>query len=231
MVRAKIRAIRARQPDMEAVKVQQAMAACDAYLALAESCLARPRPALIITHGLPGCGKTTVAQAALERLGAIRIRSDVERKRLYGLAPLESSSGIGDGIYSAEATLRTYARLLELAREMLGAGFPVIVDAAFLKQAERHQFQELAREMAVPFVILDVQAQPATLRRRILQRQQQAGDASEADQGVLEKLQAVRETLTEQELPCVVELVNENELTEIGNPELWKELENIISSY
>jgi len=98
------------------------MAACRGYLALAATCLAQKRPALIITHGLPGCGKTTVAQAALERLQAIRIRSDVERKRLSGLAPLQpSGSGIGSGIYSAEATQLTYARLHQLARGLLDA--------------------------------------------------------------------------------------------------------------
>src|SRR5665647_1660727 len=132
MVRAKISAIRARQQDTRPTQAKDAMAACRGYLALAATCLVRKRPALIITHGLPGCGKTTVAQATLERLQAIRIRSDVERKRLSGLAPLQSSrSGIGEGIYSAGATQRTYARLRELARGLLGAGFPVIVDAAF----------------------------------------------------------------------------------------------------
>ena len=67
------------------------MDACRSYLALARQCLGQYRPALIITHGLPGSGKTTFSQLALQQMGAIRIRSDVERKRLFGLGTLENS--------------------------------------------------------------------------------------------------------------------------------------------
>lgn len=211
VVRAKIDAMRAHQTDTQPREAKSAMAGCHGYLALAEDCLAWQRPALIIMHGLPGSGKTTVAQSALEQLLAIRIRSDVERKRLYGLAPLQDSrSGIGDGIYSTAATQRTYARLHELAHGLLGAGFSVIVDAAFLKHAEREQFRQLAQEMAAPFVILDIQASAATMRQRILQRQTQARDASEASLEVLQTLQAAHEPLTRQELACTVEFVNED---------------------
>lgn len=228
MVRAKIDAIRAHQTDTRPAEAKDAMTACRGYLAQAEGCLARRRPALIITHGLPGCGKTTVTQAALERLQAIRIRSDVERKRLFGLAPLQMSrSAIGDGIYSAEVTQRTYARLHELARGLLGAGFPVIVDAAFLNQAEREQLRRLAQEMAAPFVILDVQASADTLRRRIMQRQQQAKDASEADLAVLKTLRAVQEPLTGQELACTLEFVNEGG---IGSQESRETLDKLAAS-
>lgn len=226
MVRAKISAIRAHQQNMQPAQVKDAMTACRSYLALAATCLAQKRPALIITHGLPGCGKTTASQAALERLQAIRIRSDVERKRLYGLAPLQvSRSGIGDGIYSAEATQRTYARLHELARSLLGAGFPVIVDAAFLKHAEREQFRQLASEMAVPFTILNIRASITTLRQRVLQRLDQAKDASEADLTVLETLQAAQEPLRTDELAIAVDIVNEGGLGEIGTQDSWNVLE------
>lgn len=230
MVRAKISAIRARQQGTRPAQAKDAMAACRGYLALAATCLAQKRPALIITHGLPGCGKTTVAQAALGRLQAIRIRSDVERKRLFGLAPLQPSrSGIGDGIYSAGATQLTYARLHQLARGLLDAGFPVIVDAAFLRHAEREQFRQLAGEMAVPFVILDIRAAPATLRQRILQRLDQAKDASEADLRVLETLQAAQEPLQPDELAIAVDFVNEGGLVDIGSQASWSALEVLVA--
>ncbi|HEU0219789.1 MAG TPA: AAA family ATPase, partial [Gallionella sp.] len=145
MVRAKVAAIRAAQEDPAQAKHE--LAACRGYLDLAHDCLTRRHPTLIITHGLPGCGKSTFAQLALERLGAIRVRSDVERKRLFGLKALaDSRSQTGTGIYSEQATRRTYARLHELARGLLGAGFPVIVDAAFLRYAERKNLCALARE-------------------------------------------------------------------------------------
>ena len=133
-VRAKVCAIRAAQPDITQRAREKELHACRSYLTLARQCLPPRQAALIITHGLPGSGKTTFSQHALQQIGAIRIRSDVERKRLHGLSALESSRG---GIYGQEATLRTYARLHELAQELLSAGYPVIVDAAFLKRDER----------------------------------------------------------------------------------------------
>ncbi|HEX8874945.1 MAG TPA: AAA family ATPase, partial [Nitrosospira sp.] len=127
MVRAMVNAIRADQTGLSSRARAKALADCRGFLALAAECLARHRPALIITHGLPGSGKTTFSQTALERLQAIRIRSDVERKRLFGLLPLADSRSHPVNIYSMEATRLTYTQLHGLARELLIAGVPVIV--------------------------------------------------------------------------------------------------------
>ena len=209
-VRAKVSAIRAFQSDYDQLAQSRALLSCRCYLALAGECLNRHRPALILTHGLPGSGKSTFAQAALERLQAIRIRSDVERKRLFGLSPLDDSrSGAGEGIYSDDATRRTYARLHELARGLLDAGFPVIVDAAFLKQEEREQFHALALSMSVPFAIASMQASTATLNARIVQRRNAASDASEADLDVLRLLQTAQQPLLAHELVRTVEFMND----------------------
>lgn len=219
MVRAKIGAIRASQEDASA------MGQCHSYLKLAEECLGRRRPALIITHGLPGCGKTTVAQVALERLQAIRIRSDVERKRLFGLAAHENShASVAGGIYGAEATRQTYGLMLQLASEQLGLGFTVIIDAAFLRRAEREQFQTLADELAIPFAILWVRADIDVLRGRIEQRMRHGKDASEADVAVLETLRAACEPLQPEEFLHVVEFVNQGEAGEIDTNVAWPAL-------
>ncbi len=207
MVRAKVAAIRANQEDPAQAEKEQA--ACRSYLALAHDCLTRRRLALIITHGLPGCGKSTFAQIALERLGAIRVRSDVERKRLFGLDALaDSRSQTGAGIYGEEATRRTYARLHELARNLIAAGFPVIVDAAFLRHAERESFYALAREMGVPFIIASLRTDGAILAQRLAQRSSRGDDASEADAAVLRTLQAVQEPLQNKELAAAVIFTN-----------------------
>jgi len=212
MVRAKVSAIRAVQPDLPHRGVAASRNAYRAYLTLAERCFVRTRPALIITHGLPGSGKSTFAQMALERLQAIRLRSDVERKRLYGLVPLADSRKIsGVDLYSEEVTRLTYARLYVLARELLLGCNRVIVDAAFVTLKERELFRQLAVELSVPLVIASIHAGKDILLQRIIQRQRDANDASEADVAVLEKLQKAQQPLSLEELDSAVIFVNEGE--------------------
>ncbi len=220
-VRAKVDAIRAAQPGLRKRAANDLLYASKNYLDLARNCLAKPRPALIITHGLPGSGKTSFAQSALEYFGAIRIRSDVERKRLHGLEALDDSRPrFGASLYSTGATQRTYARLLDLARELLEYGFPVIVDAAFLRKEERARFRELARQMRVPFAIAAMHADMQLLRARITQRQTRASDASEADIAVLEKLAAVVEPVLPEERAFRVDFSDETK----G----WETLEKLV---
>lgn len=198
-VRAKVNAIRAQQATLTPAQQRRAMTACQAYLATARTSLAAQSPALLITHGLPGSGKSSFAQLVVQRIGAIRLRSDVERKRLVGLTALANSRTGKHDLYSTAATHATYTRLLDDARSVLRAGFTVIVDAAFLRHDERVLFQNLAQEMRTPFIIVSLYADDATLRDRIMQRQKQGNDASEADLAVLEKLRGVQEELSAQE--------------------------------
>jgi aminoglycoside phosphotransferase family enzyme/predicted kinase len=200
MVRAKIHALRAHQAPRGSPERARLLAAARGYLRLAERLARRGRVALLVTHGLSGSGKTTGTQSLLERLGAIRVRSDVERKRLFGLAPLaRSGSAPGRGLYTAAANEATYRRLAELAETVLEAGYPVIVDAAFLRRAERERFAALARRLRVPFVLLDFDAPERVLRRRILRRARGRADASEASLAVLELQCARREPLAPHE--------------------------------
>lgn len=155
------------------------------YLELALRWTRPPGARLLITHGLSGSGKSFAAERLLECAGAVRLRSDVERKRLFGLAPLGASGGVEGGIYRADATERTYERLRERAAVALAAGWPVIVDAAFLMAAERDAFRRLARGLAVPFSILHCEAPAALLRSRVAARRERRDDPSEADEGVL----------------------------------------------
>ncbi|MEO6352655.1 MAG: ATP-binding protein, partial [Burkholderiaceae bacterium] len=122
------------------------------------------------------------------------------RKRLFGLAALDNSRTTHQDIYSAAATRKTYDRLLQTARELLAAGWTVIIDAAFLRLAERTLFGQLAQQMAAPFVIASTQADAATLRNRIQRRSALGNDASEADLAVLAQLTSAQEALSSQEL-------------------------------
>jgi aminoglycoside phosphotransferase family enzyme/predicted kinase len=200
MVRAMVDAIRVRQPGMSETERYRVLDEYGSYVSLAERYTHIPHPALIITRGLSGSGKTTVAQTLLEHYPAIRIRSDVERKRLHGLDAAEhTGSDVDRGLYTPEATSRTYERLAELARTIVKAGHSVIVDAAFLRREQRTMFREVAHELNVPFLILDCQAPVETLKGRTRSREREARDASEATLVVLERQLAAQEPLTESE--------------------------------
>lgn len=196
LVRAKVAAIRAAQEQGDMREAQ-------GYLALAEGIISPPKPRLIITHGLSGCGKTVTSTRLLlddPSATTLRLRSDVERKRLFGLAPQgHSDSAVGGGIYQPHANERTYQHLLELTRHQLAAGWSTVVDAAFLRREERAAFQALAAEVGVAFFILAPQASPAQLRERILERLEKSSDASEATLAVLDQQMASIEPLTADE--------------------------------
>ena len=185
LIRARVATLRA-SPAASAGGPAAAAAQLRRYLDLALHCSRPAHPALMITHGFSGSGKTTLTQGLLESAGAIRIRADVERKRLFGLdATARSGSPLNTGLYTRDATAATYARLCDLAMPVLAGGYGVVLDATFLRRRQREQARRLATAQCVPFVILEFEADPQTLRERIAQRAARGGDASEADLQVL----------------------------------------------
>jgi aminoglycoside phosphotransferase family enzyme/predicted kinase len=184
IVRAKVAAIRG-----------DAAAAAD-YLTLAEQVSMPPLPTLTITCGPAASGKTTLSRERMladRHASTLHLRSDVERKRLFGLAPAaDSQSALAEGIYSDDANARTYAHLAKLAADCLSAGWSVIVDASFLERRQRQVFQALAARCQVPFSILLCAAPAEVLAQRLAARQ---GDASEATPAVLARQLARMEPL------------------------------------
>jgi aminoglycoside phosphotransferase family enzyme/predicted kinase len=205
LVRAKVAGIRSADETLLPADRQAAQAVSTRYLAHGAATTA-PRPrALLITHGLAGSGKSTVARAAAERLGAVRLRSDVERKRLHGLPPLaRSGSGLDTGLYAEAVTCATYERLIELATQVLVAGYPAIIDATCLGRWQRHSFQCLARKLDIPFLILDCRAPRETLQQRVTARAENGGDASEATLAVLDRQLLDAEPLSAEEQSMAV---------------------------
>ena len=206
LVRAKVACIRAHQ-DASGAEASRSRQRYREHLQLADQLARLSRPALLIMQGVSGSGKSAAAAELAPKLGALRCRSDVERKRLHGVAPAaRSGSGLDEGIYSAAATMRTYERLAGIAREALQAGYPVIVDAAFLARAERDRLRRVARECAAPFAIASCSAPEAVLRERVRAREQQSRDASEAGLPVLERQLGRQEPLAPEEAADVYAL-------------------------
>lgn len=190
LVRAKVTGFRLFGANSEQrAAIEQEMAA---YLNLALQCIQPRTRFLWITFGVSGSGKSTATLPLLGEKGIIRLRADVERKRLFGLAPTASSHAAGLDIYTREASARTFAQLRALAKAVLEAGFPVLVDATFIRQSTRQVFADLAAELGVPFKILGFQVDAEVLRERVQRRAQEGKDASEATWSVVQsQLEAV----------------------------------------
>ena len=200
LVRAKVEALQAKQPDAENHTSNSSYHQMTHYLQLAQSWSRNISPALIIMHGLSGSGKSTMAKQLVEALGAIQIRSDVERKRLSGLRPGEkSNSNVDRGLYTTDITQQTYDRLAQLAGTILQAGYIVIIDASFLKHSQRQQFITLARQYRVSHSFVSCEAPDDVLRDRIRQRAKKGSDPSEATVQVLEHQIQSQQPLTPQE--------------------------------
>lgn len=200
-VRAKVALTRAMQAEPDSLAAEAAWAGFRSYIRCAQRIAVTHQPVLMLTHGFAGSGKTHVALAVLEAVGAVHLRSDVERKRLHGLQPLaRSGSGLRTGLYSEAATFATYEHLGRLARAVLAAGHPVIVDAAFLQRWQREQFRALAAELGVPWLIIACHAPQPILTARILERGAAQSDASEASLAVLASQQAAANPLSGEEL-------------------------------
>ena len=218
LVRAKIGALRLAQQAGAADAV-------DRYLNVALACGKPAAPALLLTHGCSGSGKTLATQSLLELAGAIRFRADVERKRQFGPPVLAHSNETQKvQLYSAAANEATQKRLRGAAALALGSGYSVILDATFLAHAQREQARALARQLGVRCVIIDFQASADTLRQRVRQRLLRNNDASDADLAVLEGQWAHAEPLREGERADVFAFDAEPAHDEATLAERWQPL-------
>ena len=184
LVRAKVEALRLAQQKPVESEYPAALAPAIAYIDLAAHWARGHRAGLVLMHGLSGSGKSTLAECLVEELGAIQLRSDIERKRLFDLdAGADSGSEVGGGIYTREASTATYERLARLAEIVVDADFTVIVDAATLRADERRPFLEILSRRSCKAVIVACEAPESELRRRIVARED---DPSEANLEVLD---------------------------------------------
>lgn len=142
-------------------------------------------PVLILTCGLPASGKSTAARFLAAPFEALVVRSDTVRKLLAGMPPsTHAAAEFGEGIYTPSRTEQTYRALLAHSEGALRSGRSVVVDASFVRAAQRAPFAELARSLAVPFVVAETVAPEETIRARMAARARDPHDASDADFGI-----------------------------------------------
>jgi predicted kinase len=187
LVRAKVAAIRLRERAHDDPKIAEDRATIRHYCELATIQTATREPLLVLMHGLTGSGKTVAAELLSSAMPAIRIRSDIERRRLHGLSEsADSGSAIGRGVYTTQANNEVYERLSMLAAIILGANHDVILDASFLDKASRDRAASVAENAGAEFAIVTMVAPLEVLRCRLLRRRAQGEDASEGRAEVLE---------------------------------------------
>jgi uncharacterized protein len=227
MVRAKVARICASQSNLNGENRKIELETYSAYTDYAVKITLPAKQGLIITNGLSGSGKTTVSQLLLEKLCAIRVRSDIERKRLQNISvKTKSNSNVNTGIYTDSVTRDTYGELLRLANLILEAGHLAIIDAAFLLRWQRNSLRRLAKERNIPFVIVSCQATDEELRRRIIQREYEGIDSSEATLKVLVSQLETQESIDGDESDYAVMFNSELETANV----LLKKVSNIMQS-
>jgi aminoglycoside phosphotransferase family enzyme/predicted kinase len=159
------------------------------YLAAALAALQKSPPLMVAVGGLQGSGKTTLARALAPELGrtpgAFVVRSDELRKRLHGVAPEQK---LPPSAYLPAANERVNTALLEAAETGARSGQAVIVDSTFLHAPLRDGVEAASCAAHVPFLGIWLQADLATMLRRVENR---AGDASDAGPGVLRQAASV----------------------------------------
>lgn len=160
------------------------------YVSAANAYLAPPRPALVAVGGLSGTGKSTLSAALAPAIGpapgALVLRTDVERKRLFGVPETERLPPEG---YTEATSDAVYAILYAKTERALAAGHAVVFDGVSAKAAEREAIAAIAGKAGVAFAGLWLEAPLATQIARVAARR---GDASDSDEAVV-RAQAERE--------------------------------------
>jgi aminoglycoside phosphotransferase family enzyme/predicted kinase len=200
LVRAKVDTIRLTQTNVDKTEREHLSARLSNHVTLAAELMQVAQPAIIIVSGLSGSGKSWLAKRLATCLPAIWIRSDVERKRICTMLGNERENDtVGGGIYAADATQRTYDRLMALTAGIVESRYNALVDATFLDVGQRRRFRELAQELNVPFRILSCEADESVLRKRVSERRSVGTDPSDAGLKILQAQLKSDHRLTEAE--------------------------------
>ncbi len=187
MVRAKVAALRLEQSPQDAASA----AKLKTHIEWTERHGTRSTGRLIMMCGLSGSGKSHWAARLVPELRALRLRSDVLRKRSLGTGV---RYGIAEGLYSPAQSDLVYSKLAGITARLLSSGENVIVDAANLQLSQRQEFYSAAKTTGAICTLVQLTAPITILRERIENRKREGGDPSDADINVLQ-WQCTREEL------------------------------------
>ncbi|MFH1651903.1 MAG: AAA family ATPase [Chloroflexota bacterium] len=195
-VRAKVSCFKSDDPYIGREEMMQSAEVARSYFDLAAS-YARKKPLLLVTTGLVGTGKSTLARALAQRLGMAVFSSDVIRKQLADVPAGEHrSEEFNRGIYSEAFSRRTYDKLFSGAAEVLREGGSVILDASFIRSEERRKAVQIARDLKADYYILQCVLDEDNIRERLEQRKKEVS-ASDGRWELLAPQKALYDPVTE----------------------------------
>ncbi len=188
-VRGKVTSFRLDQkelPDSERATIQTM---ATRYFDLAYTYAARlEKPALILTAGTIGSGKSYQARHLAARLGAEVLRSDVLRKELLNITPGEKhQDAFGEGLYASDMSRRTYDRAFELANAEISQGRPVIIDASFSHRADRALAAHLAGMRSIPYYFIECVCPDDIVKTRLEKRKKEQDNPSDGRWEILQE--------------------------------------------
>ncbi|WP_286240100.1 AAA family ATPase [Neptuniibacter halophilus] len=166
------------------------------YLRLTDYYAREPRPALFLMHGVSGSGKSHLSQQLVDQTDTIRIRSDVERKRLFRELSLK---GEKVELYSPKMNAHTFNHLFDTSAELLRNGYSVVVDATFIRQRTRQNYIDLAEQLNIPIRIISCECEQKLIEARLKRRATEGNDASDADVQVMQDQLQLQQPLSEAE--------------------------------
>ncbi len=188
-VRGKVLGFTLDEPEVSQAEKESAAQTAAHYFALSLACLMpSPRPALIITAGLTGTGKSFLAEKLGTRLGIQPLRSDVIRKQILGVPPTEHRlDKYGEGIYTSSSTESTYRVLLDGARSALTRGESVILDASFMRRTDRIAARSIALATRSQFRIIECTCPEDVAFQRLKQRARAENEPSDGRREIYEE--------------------------------------------
>jgi len=223
LVRAKVNTLRSCQINSNketsknvGVETSQLSNMSEKYIAKAKEIQNRKASALILMHGLSGSGKSYLSEKLCDQLLAVRIRSDIERQRLFGLKKVQKELGSSKARvqqnqkifpkevypYSNRVSKYLFEELIpSLTKSSLMSGLTTIVDATYLKHKERLLMFYIARDFGIPFIIIKCSCCDSTAKTRISKRLKVNSDPSEADLKVRYMQKGIIDPLKDNEIP------------------------------
>lgn len=176
-VRGKVSVMLAAQTEDDALRARaEADARKHLLLALSADRASLLAPVVVAVGGIIASGKSTVADALGDRLGAPVVDADRTRKSMLGVAHrAQVHVGAFEGPYDPRFTDEVYEEVIRRGDVVVASGRPVVLDASFRTRALRSRARDLAAKHGVPFLFVECRVPEDVCLARLAKREAEGG--------------------------------------------------------